>query len=76
VLTIILRGDFSALADIRLNQGDLMFAGSLLSFSLYSALMTRRPATHQLSSASPPAAVRFYYCRSRSANISTALRSR
>jgi drug/metabolite transporter (DMT)-like permease len=49
VLTIILRGDFSALADIRLNRGDMMFAGSLLSFGLYSALMTRRPVTHQLS---------------------------
>jgi drug/metabolite transporter (DMT)-like permease len=49
VLTIILRGDFSALADIRLNKGDMMFAGSLLSFGLYSALMTRRPVTHQLS---------------------------
>jgi drug/metabolite transporter (DMT)-like permease len=26
-----------------------MFAGSLLSFGLYSSLMTRRPVTHQLS---------------------------
>ena len=49
VLTIILRGDLSALAGIRLNKGDMMFAGSLLSFGLYSALMTRRPVTHQLS---------------------------
>jgi drug/metabolite transporter (DMT)-like permease len=49
VLTIILRGDVSALAGIRLNKGDMMFAGSLLSFGLYSALMTRRPVTHQLS---------------------------
>jgi len=49
VLTIILRGDFSALAGIRPNKGDMMFAGSLLSFGLYSALMTRRPVTHQLS---------------------------
>ena len=49
VLTIILRGDFSALAGIRPNRGDMMFAGSLLSFGLYSALMTRRPVTHQLS---------------------------
>jgi drug/metabolite transporter (DMT)-like permease len=49
VLTIILRGDISALAGIRLNKGDMMFAGSLLSFGLYSALMTRRPVTHQLS---------------------------
>jgi drug/metabolite transporter (DMT)-like permease len=49
VLTIILRGDFSALFAIRLNRGDVMFASSLVSFGLYSALVTRRPATHQLS---------------------------
>ena len=49
VLTIILRGDLSALAGIRLNIGDVMFAGALSSFGLYSALMTRRPVTHQLS---------------------------
>jgi drug/metabolite transporter (DMT)-like permease len=49
VLTIILRGDVAALAAIRLNRGDLMFAGAVLSFGLYSALMTRRPVTHQLS---------------------------
>jgi drug/metabolite transporter (DMT)-like permease len=49
VLTIILRGDFGALASIRFNKGDLMFAGALLAFGLYSALMPRRPRTHQLS---------------------------
>ena len=49
VLTIILRGDPAALADVRLNIGDVMFAGALLSFGLYSALMLRRPVTHQLS---------------------------
>jgi drug/metabolite transporter (DMT)-like permease len=49
VLTIILRGDLSALAGIRFNIGDIMFAGALLSFGLYSALMTRRPVMHQLS---------------------------
>ena len=49
VLTIVLRGDFSALGGIQLNQGDLMFASSLVAFGLYSALMTRRPVTHQLS---------------------------
>jgi drug/metabolite transporter (DMT)-like permease len=49
VLTIILRGDFTALAGIRLNKGDLMLAGALLAFGLYSALMTLRPVTHQLS---------------------------
>jgi drug/metabolite transporter (DMT)-like permease len=49
VLTIILRGDFSALASISFNKGDVMFASSLVSFGLYSALMPRRPVTHQLS---------------------------
>jgi drug/metabolite transporter (DMT)-like permease len=49
VLTIILRGDLAALAGIRFNVGDLMLAGALVAFGLYSALMTRRPVTHQLS---------------------------
>jgi drug/metabolite transporter (DMT)-like permease len=49
VLTIILRGDFSSLAGIQFNKGDLMFATGLLAFGLYSALMPRRPKTHQLS---------------------------
>jgi drug/metabolite transporter (DMT)-like permease len=49
VLTILLHGDLSALLSIRLNRGDLMFASSLLAFGLYSALMPRRPVTHQLS---------------------------
>src|SRR5580700_5954491 len=49
VLTIILHGDLSALASIRFNKGDVMFAGAVLAFGLYSALMPRRPKTHQLS---------------------------
>ena len=49
VLTIILRGDWSALASISFNKGDLMFASSLVSFGLYSALIPRRPVTHPLS---------------------------
>ena len=49
VLTIILRGDWSALAGIRFNRGDLMFGSSLVAFGLYSALMLRRPVTHPLS---------------------------
>lgn len=49
VLTIILRGDFAALAGIAFNRGDVMFAASLLSFGLYSALIPRRPKIHQLS---------------------------
>ncbi|MFL6840673.1 MAG: DMT family transporter [Bradyrhizobium sp.] len=49
VLTIVLRGDLGALASIAFNKGDVMFAASLLSFGLYSALIPRRPVTHQLS---------------------------
>jgi drug/metabolite transporter (DMT)-like permease len=49
VLTIILRGDLGALTSIAFNKGDVMFAASLLSFGLYSALIPRRPVTHQLS---------------------------
>lgn len=49
VLTIILRGDLSALAGVQFNKGDVMFAGAVLVFGLYSALMTRRPVTHPLS---------------------------
>lgn len=49
VLTIVLRGDFAALAAIRFNLGDLMMTGALVAFGLYSALMLRRPVTHQLS---------------------------
>jgi len=49
VLTIILPGDWSALAGISFNRGDLMFASSGVSFGLYSALMPRRPVTHPLS---------------------------
>src|ERR1700704_6572507 len=49
VLTIILRGDLAALVSIQFNKGDVMFAGAVLSFGLYSALMPRRPVTHPLS---------------------------
>ena len=49
VLTIILHGDIGALASIQFSKGDVMFAGALLAFGLYSALMPRRPVTDQLS---------------------------
>ncbi len=49
VLTILLRGDLVALVNIQFNRGDVMFAGAVLSFGLYSALITRRPKIHQLS---------------------------
>jgi drug/metabolite transporter (DMT)-like permease len=49
VFTILLHGDIRALANIEFNRGDLMFASAVLAFGLYSALMPRRPRTHQLS---------------------------
>jgi drug/metabolite transporter (DMT)-like permease len=49
VLVIILHGDLGALAGIRFNKGDVMFASAVLAFGLYSALMPRRPKTHPLS---------------------------
>jgi drug/metabolite transporter (DMT)-like permease len=49
VLTIPLRGDWTALAAIHFNKGDLLFASAVLAFGLYSAIMTRRPVTHPLS---------------------------
>jgi drug/metabolite transporter (DMT)-like permease len=49
VFTILLHGDLAALANIEFNRGDLMFASAVLAFGLYSALMPRRPVTHQLS---------------------------
>jgi drug/metabolite transporter (DMT)-like permease len=49
VLTIILRGDLSAFAAIHFNRGDLLFASAVLTFGLYSALITRRPVAHPLS---------------------------
>lgn len=49
VLTILLRGDLATLVNIHFNRGDVMFAGAVLSFGLYSALITRRPKIHQLT---------------------------
>jgi drug/metabolite transporter (DMT)-like permease len=49
VLTIILRGDFTAVGTVQFNKGDVMFAGALMAFGLYSAMMTRRPTAHPLS---------------------------
>jgi drug/metabolite transporter (DMT)-like permease len=49
VLTILLRGDLATLVNIHFNRGDVMFAAAVLSFGLYSALITRRPKIHQLT---------------------------
>jgi drug/metabolite transporter (DMT)-like permease len=49
VLTIILRGDLTALASVEINKGDAMLAAALFIFGIYSALMLRRPVTHPMS---------------------------
>ncbi|MDQ8729092.1 DMT family transporter [Bradyrhizobium sp. LHD-71] len=43
VLTILARGDIEALSSIDFNKGDLIFAGALMIFCIYSALMPYRP---------------------------------
>src|SRR6516165_9843918 len=49
VLVILLHGDLTALASIQFNKGDLIFIVALIIFSLYSVLVTKRPAMHGLS---------------------------
>ena len=50
VLTIILRGDLAALAEHPASTGATSCSpASLVAFGLYSALIPRRPKTHQLS---------------------------
>ncbi len=49
VMTIITRGDLTALAEIRVNRGDVWFLAALGFYSLYSALLRRKPAIHWLS---------------------------
>lgn len=49
VLTILLRGDFTALSNIAFNKGDLIFMVALVIFALYSVLTLKRPAIHGLS---------------------------
>ncbi|MGB3490232.1 MAG: DMT family transporter [Xanthobacteraceae bacterium] len=49
VTTIILHGDIATLMRIHFNIGDLMYAGGVLSFGLYSALMLKCPEVHPLS---------------------------
>lgn len=49
VLTILLRGDLEALTSVAFNKGDLIFAGALLIFCIYSAMMPHRPRIHALA---------------------------
>ena len=49
VLTIVLRGDFTALSGITFNRGDLIFIIAMVIFAFYSVLSLKRPAIHGLS---------------------------
>jgi drug/metabolite transporter (DMT)-like permease len=49
VLVILLHGDLTALTQIALNEGDIIFTAALLIFGLYSALSLKRPRIHGLS---------------------------
>jgi drug/metabolite transporter (DMT)-like permease len=49
VLTIILRGDFSALLRIEFNKGDIGYTVALFIFGLYSAVAARRPPMKPLA---------------------------
>ena len=49
VLVILLHGDLTAIAAIDFNKGDVIFTVALLIFGLYSVMMLKRPAIHDLS---------------------------
>jgi drug/metabolite transporter (DMT)-like permease len=49
VLVILLRGDPTALAGIRFNEGDLIFIVAMVIFGLYSVMTLKRPPIHSLS---------------------------
>ncbi|WP_407178482.1 DMT family transporter [Bradyrhizobium sp. STM 3562] len=49
VLVILLRGDLTAIANIQLNKGDVIFIVALVIFGFYSVLTLKRPAIHGLS---------------------------
>jgi len=49
VLTILLHGDFAALAAITLNRGDVIMLIAMVLFGVYPVLTLKRPAMHELS---------------------------
>ena len=49
VLVILLHGDLTTLATITFNKGDIIFAGAMIVFGLYSVLTLKRPQIHGLS---------------------------
>lgn len=49
VATIALRGDWSGLAALDVNRGDLWVLVAVLAYALYSALLRKKPQVHPLS---------------------------
>lgn len=49
VLAILLKGDVSALAAIKFNDGDLLFILALAIFGFYSVMALKRPDIHSMS---------------------------
>lgn len=49
VLVILLHGDLGALAEIRFNEGDLIFIVAMVIFGLYSVMTLKCPPIHSLS---------------------------
>lgn len=49
VLTILTRGDLTALSQISFNRGDLIFLAAMAIFGFYSVLSLKRPPIHGLS---------------------------
>jgi drug/metabolite transporter (DMT)-like permease len=49
VLTLIAEGDPGRVFDLHFNRGDLWMLAACVSYALYSALLRRRPAVHDLS---------------------------
>ena len=49
VLAIVSHGEWQHLRELTLNPGDLWILGSVLTWSAYTMLLSRRPAVHPLS---------------------------
>ena len=49
VLVIVLQGDFSTLANVAFNKGDVVFLAALAIFGVYSVMSLKRPQIHGLS---------------------------
>ena len=49
VVVILMHGDLTALSNVQLNKGDLIFTVAMVIFALYSVLTLKRPTIHGLS---------------------------